>query len=376
MTAARFIGSDIYRDSTYGRGHPLAIPRVSLAIDLMRALGWFPDGSYLESPIADEAYLTRFHTPDYVAAVIRAERDQEAAPEIRARHNIGAGGNPIFPEMFRRPATATGGGRLAAETVATGGTVYNLGGGQHHGRPDRAAGFCYFNEPVLTIGRLLELGCERVFYLDLDAHHGDGVQDAFAEDDRVFTLSIHEAGRWPMRRGDDDPRAPGGALDRAGGAARNLPVPAGFTDDELALLIDAVALPLIQAFKPDALFVQGGVDALADDPQSGLMLSNRALWRALAAVKGMAPRVILSGGGGYTPYGVARAWSGLWATLAGFAIPDRLPEPARAVLAAVTWRHRLGRDVPPHWLETLADPPRPGGIRDDIRALARETARL
>lgn len=374
MTTARFIGSDIYRDSTYGRGHPLAIPRVSLAIDLIDALGWFPDGSYLDSPMADEAYLARFHTPDYVDAVIRAEQEQDAAPEIRARHNIGAGGNPIFPEMFRRPATAAGGGGLAAATVAGGGVAYNLGGGQHHGRPDRASGFCYFNEPVLTIGMLLEQGLERVFYLDLDAHHGDGVQDAFADDDRVFTLSIHELGRWPMKRGETDPRTPGGVLDRAGGAARNLPVPPGFTDDELTLLIDAVALPLIQAFRPDALFVQGGVDAMADDPQSGQMLSNRALWRAVAAVKDMAPRLILSGGGGYNPFGVARAWAGMWGTLAGFEVPQRLPEAARAVLAAVTWRHRLGRDMPARWLETLADPPSPAGIRDTVRALVRETA--
>lgn len=373
MTTAHFIGSDIYRDSTYGRGHPLAIPRVSLAIDLMRAHGWFPDGSYLESPMADAAYLTRFHCPEYVAAVIKAEREQDAAPEVRARFNIGAGGNPIFPEMFRRPATAAGGGSLAADTVANGGTAYNLGGGQHHGRHAQASGFCYFNEPALTIGKLLDQGLSRIFYLDLDAHHGDGVQDAFADDDRVFTLSIHEAGRWPMRRDDDDPKGPGGALDRAGGAARNLPVPPDFNDNELAFLMDAVVLPLIQAFRPDALFIQGGVDALADDPQSRLTLSNGALWHAVGLAKDMAPRVVLSGGGGYNPYSVARAWSGMWATLAGFDIPDRLPETARAVLTDVDWRHRLGRNPPAHWFERLADPPAPGDIRAEVRALAAET---
>ena len=373
MTDTRFIGSDIYRDSTYGRGHPLAIPRVSLAIDLMASLDWFPVGSYLNSPMADAAYLSRFHTPEYVNAVINAERDQDASPEVRTRFNIGAGGNPIFPEMFRRPATAAGGGRLAAETVANGGTSYNLGGGQHHGRPDRASGFCYFNEPALTIGILLQQGCERVFYLDLDAHHGDGVQDAFADDDRVFTLSVHEAGRWPMRRDDLDPRGPGGIMDRAGGAARNLPVPSGFTDDELALVMEDCVLPLIQAFRPDALFVQGGVDALADDPQSKQMLSNTALWRALGLAKDMAPRLILSGGGGYNPFSVARAWSGMWATLAGFEIPDRLPEVSRNVLSAVHWRHRRGREIPPHWLDSLADPPGAPGIREEIRWVIAET---
>lgn len=371
-TDAKFIGSEIYRDSTYGRGHPLAIPRVSLAIDLIRALGWFPDGSYLDSPIADPDYLTRFHTAEYVAALMSAERDQDAAPAVRARHNFGINGNPIFPEMSRRPATAVGGGRLAADCVAHGGRVYNLGGGQHHGLPDQANGFCYFNEPALTIGKLLEDSCDRVFYLDLDAHHGDGVQRAFHDDDRVFTLSIHEAGRWPMARGDTDPATVGGIGDRAGGCARNIPAPPGLHDTELEAIIEGAVLPLIDAFHPDAIFVQGGVDALADDPQSKLALSNGGLWRALALVMPMAPRIILSGGGGYNPFALARAWTGMWGVMAGFEAPDRLPPLAEETLRAVTWRHRRGRDAPEHWFTTLTDPPATGPVRDEVRTLIRQ----
>ncbi|MEQ8319845.1 MAG: acetoin utilization protein AcuC [Rhodospirillales bacterium] len=371
MTDARFIGSEIYRDSTYGRGHPLAIPRVSLAIDLIRALGWFPPGSYVDSPRAEVSYLQRFHTAEYVAAVMQAEREQDAPPAIRARHNIGSGGNPIFPEMFSRPATAAGGGAKAAELVADKGRVFNLGGGQHHGRPDRASGFCYFNEPALTIGMLLEQGIERIFYLDLDAHHGDGVQDAFHDDPRVFTLSIHEAGRWPMGRRNEDPAQPGGILDRAGGMARNIPVPAGLNDDELEAIIEGAVLPLMLAFEPEAIFVQCGVDALADDPQSKLAISNTALWRALAAVRDMAPRVIASGGGGYNPFSVARGWAGIWSVLAGFDIPDRLPIEAENLLREITWRHRRGMDAPERWFTTLADPANTGPIRPEIRDLIR-----
>lgn len=371
MTDARFIGSEIYRDSTYGRGHPLAIPRVSLAIDLIRALGWFPPGSYVDSPRAEVSYLQRFHTAEYVAAVMQAEREQDAPPAIRARHNIGSGGNPIFPEMFSRPATAAGGGAKAAELVADKGRVFNLGGGQHHGRPDRASGFCYFNEPALTIGMLLEQGIERIFYLDLDAHHGDGVQDAFHDDQRVFTLSIHEAGRWPMERRNEDPAQPGGILDRAGGMARNIPVPAGLNDDELEAIIEGAVLPLMLAFEPEAIFVQCGVDALADDPQSKLAISNTALWRALAAVRDMAPRVIASGGGGYNPFSVARGWAGIWSVLAGFDIPDRLPIEAENLLREITWRHRRGMDAPERWFTTLADPANTGPIRPEIRDLIR-----
>lgn len=376
LSAARFIGSEIYRDSTYGRGHPLAIPRVSLTIDLIRALGWFADGSYLDSPRAEPAYLERFHTAEYVAAVMRAERDQDAAPGIRTRHGIGRDGNPIFPEMFRRPATAVGGGRLAADLIRDGGIVHNIGGGQHHGRPDRASGFCYFNEPALTIGKLLEDGLARVFYLDLDAHHGDGVQDAFHDDARVFTLSVHENGRWPMRRGDNDPTGPGGLLDRAGGAARNLPVPPGFNDDEMEALCEGAILPLINQFDPEALYVQCGADALADDPQSKLSLSNTALWRTLAAVKSLTPRLIVAGGGGYNPFSLSRAWAGMWGILAGYEIPDHLPEPAAATLHAVDWRPRRAETVPEHWLTSLADAPNHGPIRAEIRAIIREASNL
>lgn len=374
QTGARFIGSEIYRDSTYGRGHPLAIPRVSLAIDLIRILGWFPDGSYVDSPRADVEYLQRFHTPDYIAAVIRAEREQDASPTVQTRHNIGCGGNPIFPEMFRRPATAAGGGAKAAELVTDGGCVFNLGGGQHHGRPDRANGFCYFNEPALTIGMLLERGAERVFYLDLDAHHGDGVQDAFRDDPRVFTLSIHEAGRWPMNRRNADPAQPGGILDRAGGMARNIPVPQDLNDDELEAIIEGAVLPLIESFSPDAIFVQCGVDALADDPQSKLAVSNTALWRAVASVRGLAPRIIASGGGGYNPYSVARGWTGVWAVLAGFDVPDRLPAGGEQLLRRVNWHHRRADAAPERWFTTLADPANHGPIRTEIRELIRMAA--
>lgn len=369
----KFIGSEIYRDSTYGSGHPLAIPRVSLTIDLIDALEWFPDGTYVDSPLADVDYLTRFHTSDYVAALIEAENMQDASDDVRTRHNIGINGNPIFPEMFKRPATAVGGGRLAAEMVRGGGAVYNLGGGQHHGRPDQASGFCYFNEPALTIGALLEQGCARIFYLDLDAHHGDGVQDAFHGDDRVFTVSIHEGGRWPMSRYDLSANQPGGIQDRAGGHARNIPVPPDLNDDELEAIIDGAVLPLMADFDPDAIFVQCGADALKDDPQSKLALSNHALWRVVAKVRAFAPRFIVSGGGGYNPFSLARCWAGVWATMAGFDIPDRLPSVAEQLLRDVTWAHRRGRNPPDHWFTTLADPAHHGSIRTEVKDVIRTT---
>ena len=156
-----FIGSEIYRTSSYGPRHPLAIPRVSSVIDLSRALGWLAPERYLDSPRATPAELARFHHPDYIAALIEAERSQRAPPAVRERYNLGCNGNPVFAEMFRRPATACGGSLMGARllTASPGrrAIVYNPAGGTHHGRPDRASGFCYLNDPVLAKKTLITL---------------------------------------------------------------------------------------------------------------------------------------------------------------------------------------------------------------------------
>src|SRR5260221_1907530 len=137
-----FIGSDIYRSSSYGAKHPLAIPRVSTVIDLVRALGWLEDAAYIDSPLATPAQLARFHSADYVAALQRAEAEQHIAPEISRRFNIGCNGNPRFPEIFSRPATACGGSLKAAELLLAsrdGAIIYSPAGGTHHGRRERAS---------------------------------------------------------------------------------------------------------------------------------------------------------------------------------------------------------------------------------------------
>ena len=362
MVRPLLIASEIYRRSTYGARHPLAIPRVSTTVDLCRAMGWLDDGSYLDSPEATPAQLARFHDPGYIQALIDAERDQALDPARRARFNIGKLENPIFGEIFRRPATAAGASILAATLLAErGGTVYSPAGGTHHGRPDRASGFCYINDPVLAILTLLDRGLTRIVYLDVDAHHGDGVQDAFADDDRVLTLSVHEAGRWPFT---------GRADERAGGSARNLPVPEGFNDSEMDFVLHEALLPLARAMDPQAVIVQCGADALADDPLSRLGLSNTALWRVVAAARPLAPRLLVLGGGGYNPWSVGRCWAGVWATL-NDADPHAAPTPAaERVLRGLTWRRSQGRNPPEHWFTTIADAPRPGPVRDAVRALA------
>jgi acetoin utilization protein AcuC len=355
------IGSEIYRTSSYGHRHPLAIPRVSAALDLIRAMGWLDERQYVDSPMATAEQLARFHERDYIAAVLEAEAAQHVPAERRQRYNIGCNGNPVFPEVFRRPATACGGTLKAGELLRDGGIVFNPAGGTHHGRRDRASGFCYFNDPVLGILSLLDQGIAPVYYVDVDAHHGDGVEDAFAGDGRVFTLSIHESGRWPYT---------GKATDDAGGTALNLPVPAGFNDSELAWLVDAIVVPAGERLRPAAVVLQCGADGLADDPMSRLALSNRALWRVVQALMPVSSRLLVLGGGGYNPWAVARCWAGVWAALNGIdaAVPPTAE--AEAVLRALTWHRRQGRTPSPHWFTTIADPPQSGSVRGEVRDLA------
>ena len=148
-----FIGSEIYRGSSYGPRHPLRVPRVSTVIDLSRALGLLSADRYRTSPRAKAAALTLWHDPDYIAALARAEAEGAVSAEVTARHGLGTLSNPVFPEMFRRPATGAGGVMLAADLLAAAvsGAVHVPGGGTHHGLRDRANGFCYLNDPVLGI---------------------------------------------------------------------------------------------------------------------------------------------------------------------------------------------------------------------------------
>jgi acetoin utilization protein AcuC len=356
-----YIGSEVYRFSTYGPTHPLAVPRVSTCTDLIRAMGWLDETQFATAPLASVAEITRFHDPGYVAALQRAERDQAVSAADRDRYRIGIDGNPVYPEIFTRPATSAGGVMLGARLTLGGGVVHCPGGGTHHGRPDRASGFCYLNDPVLGMLTWLDAGLERIVYLDIDAHHGDGVQDAFADDDRVLTISIHEAGRWP---------GTGEAEDRAGGAARNFPVPRGLNDSEMRWLMQNAVLELVAAYRPQAILLQTGADALEEDPLARLALSNNAYFEVVRAVRDLAPGLLVVGGGGYNPFTTGRCWAGIWATLNDLTIPERTTPMAEAVLRALTYNRAAGRNPPEHWFTTLRDAPREAMVRNEIKRLA------
>ncbi len=362
MDAARpwLIGSEVYRGSSYGPKHPLAIPRVPPTLDLIRALGWFDEARYRDSPQAGFAQLTRFHDGGYVAALMAAEREQSVPGEVRERFGIGANGNPVYREVFRRPATGAGGAILAAELTRQGGVVHVPGAGTHHALRARAAGFCYLNDVVLGLLAWLDQGLSRILYLDLDAHHGDGVELAFEDDPRVTTLSLHEGARWPFT----------GQRSRPG--ALNLPMPEGLNDSEFRLALEEVALPLIERWRPEAIMVQCGADALEEDPLARLSLSNSSHRLAVRSLMGRAPRLIVTGGGGYNPWSVARCWALVWGELNGIAPPTRLPLAAEAVLRGLTWHRAAGRNPPEHWFTTLLDAPREGPVREEVRRVVAE----
>ncbi len=360
-----FLGSEIYRGSSYGAAHPLRVPRVSTVMDLARALDWLPPPRYRASPRAKAPALALWHDAPYLAALEEAEaltRAGQALPgEWAQNFGLGTVSNPAYPEMFRRPATGAGGMIWAAEMLSqtSGGVIHVPGAGTHHAMAGRAAGFCYLNDLVLGLKTFQRKGLKRLAYIDLDAHHGDGVEMAFSNDPDVLVISVHEAARWPFT---------GGVQDRGAGNVFNLPVPRGYHDSEAAEVCARLLVPRLAAHGAEALVLQCGADALAEDPLSRLALSNRAYLTTVAALLPLSPRVIVTGGGGYHPWAVARLWVALWGLIAGHEAPERLPPQAEAVLRGLDWRGGARPLPDPALYTSLLDAPRPGPIRDSLRA--------
>ena len=244
--------------------------------------------------MATEAEVCRFHDPAYVACLRRAERDGAVTPDEAARYRLGIEGNGLYPDVFRRPMTAAGGTLLACRLALRepGTVVHHTGGGTHHARRDRASGFCYLNDAVLGLLSWLDAGLRRVAYVDVDAHHGDGVEFAFAGDPRVLTISVHERDRWPRT---------GLVTDRAGGSALNLPVPPELNDTEMRRVVTGAVLPALDAFAPEAIILQCGADALAEDPQVAAGAVEQRAVRGGGGADGAAPAARGAGRGWLQP---------------------------------------------------------------------------
>jgi len=361
---AYFLYAPVFRRPAFGNLHPLSISRLSVVEDVCASLDWFGVGCRFECAPASENTLMRFHDASYIAALKSAVLRGEASVSDRERYEFGTMQNPIFPGLFERAATTVGGAILAAELALGGAVAVHFGGGTHHGKRDRAHGFCYFNDPVFAILTLLDGGAKRVAYVDLDAHHGDGVEAAFAGDERVMLASIHEERRWPFT----------GAADQGPANAFNAPVPAAFNDTELEYLLAEWLLPSIEIYRPDAVVITCGADGLSGDPLSAMELSNGALQNAVMALVSLTPAAVVLGGGGYNPWTATRLWAGLWGRLIGRVAPQPLPAAAREILGGLTCDLVDDDECDPAWLMRLDDAPRRGPLRTGVSELSARLA--
>jgi acetoin utilization protein AcuC len=334
--------TDAYAQYEYSETHPLKPYRLQLTRDLMQSYGLLdlPHSRVVQTVPAQRTELEWFHTPDYLDALEAA--DAGVYREDYGAYGLGPGDNPIFPGMYTWSQLCVGGTLQAARLVASGvvDVAFHMAGGLHHGMPDRASGFCYVNDPVLAITELVQQGY-RIAYIDIDVHHGDGVQAAFYETDRVLTISLHEAGYY-LFPGTGFAQEIGAGNGR--GYAVNVPFSPGM-DDELYLEgFMAVVPPLVQAYQPDIVFTQLGVDGFHNDPLAHGQLTTAGFMRVLQQLKALAPRWIATGGGGYNLGNVARAWTLAWGMMNDVEVPDELPETARPLLQQVGYGGKTLRD--------------------------------
>ncbi len=319
-----FIYTDAYQDYDYGPTHPLQVIRLKLTYDLLKSYGLLDLPSVRSIPTveAKDNDLSVFHSEEYLNILRQADKGHLSANAYS--HGLGPGDNPIFHGLYKWSLLVTGATLQAVDFVGEGkGEIaFNIAGGLHHAMRARASGFCYINDPVIGIMRLLRLG-KRVAYIDIDAHHGDGVQEAFYETDQVLTISLHETG-YTLFPGTGFEHEIGKG--EGEGYSVNLPFPPCTDDEVYSWAFEEVVPELVQAFKPDVVMTQLGVDTFYNDPLTNLHLSMSGYERVLRRIKDLAPRWVALGGGGYNVSNVARAWTLAWAVMNGVELNEELPE--------------------------------------------------
>ena len=319
-----FIYTDTYLDYDYGPTHPLRIIRLKLTYDLINAYGLLdlPTVQFIPTQKAEEKELAFFHDEEYLSLLRQAN---EGFPLGEAyAYGLGPGDNPIFPGLFNLSLLVVGATLQAIDFVAdgNGAIAFNIAGGLHHAMRSMASGFCYVNDPVIGIMRLLRRG-KRVAYIDIDAHHGDGVQKAFYHTNQVLTISLHETGYTLFPRTGFEYEIGEGEGE---GYSVNLPFPPETEDDIYVWTFEEVVPELIHAFQPDVVVTQLGVDTFYNDPLTNLHLSIFGYEKVLKRIKDLAPKWVALGGGGYNIFNVARAWTLAWAVMNGVELEEALPE--------------------------------------------------
>lgn len=357
---AVLIDHPVFSARAFGENHPLSIMRHAAFLDLCRSMNWLTP-HVRQAPLADITTLSRFHATDYLSALEHSVRAMRATPQVRARYNIGTSECPLFAGLWERARASVGGSILAADLALEGYLPFHPGGGTHHGKADKASGFCYFNDPVFAIFRLLDAGLKRILYIDLDAHHGDGVEAAFSADERVHLVSLHEEGRWP---------GTGSLTDTSSKRVTNIPLPRSINDAEFESIFQKLYRNRLAELGADAVVITCGADSLVGDPLSSMNVSNRAMSQAVARCIGLSSVCIVLGGGGYNPWTTARFWCALWAQMNGFDIPEYLPTAAQNVLKNLSCDLIDREDMNSEWFSSLIDQNVFGPVRETCLARA------
>ncbi len=342
--------------------HPMRPVRLRYTYDLLAALHAFEGDSALVTPrLAQEKEVLAFHTADYVSGV-RSLSQGITVPNPR-RYGFGTlGDNPIYPGMYEAALLSTGASLAAVELLLDGKTpvAFSPAGGLHHAMPSSASGFCIFNDPVIAIKALLAKGL-KVAYVDIDAHHGDGVQAAFYDTDALLTISLHESGRFLF---------PGtGFVEEVGtgkgvGYSVNVPL-APYTDDAVYnWAFGEVVPPLLDAYRPDVLVTQLGIDTYYRDPITHLALTSRGYLQAVESLAQAArsrriPWLAL-GGGGYDLSAVARCWALAYGVMAQQQWPDSLSGDQKKLFGCAALRDTQDAGIP-------------AGMQAETRRFAEET---
>jgi acetoin utilization protein AcuC len=315
-----FVHSPRFAEYDYGEDHPMEPGRSQLAVELCQKYGLLdkPWMTMVEPQPATRDELALFHDREYLTAL--EEANQGSFEDRLIEFGLGTADCPVFRGVYDYSALVAGGTLLAAELVDKGGydLAFNLAGGFHHAQRRNAEGFCYLNDIAIAMKWLVQKGY-RIAYVDLDAHHGDGVQAAFYEDSRVLTISLHESGKtlfpwtgFETEIGEGEGR----------GYNINVPLPPQ-TDDEIFLLaFNGIVPPSLSAFEPDIVFALIGADGLLVDLMSHLSLTNNSYAEAVKVIEAISPRCIVLGGGGYHLNSVSRAWCLAWAVMNGVEPPD------------------------------------------------------
>ncbi|QBI20314.1 acetoin utilization protein AcuC [Egibacter rhizosphaerae] len=316
----------------FGPDHPLKPIRVELTVSLIRACGFTDREGVLTLP--REPFTTddvlRIHTEQYVDAVRKQSADPD--PYAPIRHGLGLGDNPVFRGMHEASLEVCGASVAAAKAVWEGTAIhaFNPAGGLHHAMPDRASGFCIYDDPAFAIDWLLRHGAERVAYLDVDTHHGDGPQEIFYDDPRVLTVSLHESGRY-LFPGTGFPNEIGAG--DAVGTSLNVPLEPATPGDVWFEAFEAVVPPALDAFRPQVIVTQLGCDTHVTDPLAHLALTTDDYTHIAQRLHALAHehsegRWVATGGGGYRLATVVpRAWTIYFAELAGAELPIEVPWP-------------------------------------------------